>query len=94
MIRPINSHILVEQIVEEKTHGGIIIPDVAQKKSGIGIVKELGDGHLLEDGTRLPCSVKVGDKIAFMTHYMMPADKTNKNLFLIKEGDILGLIEE
>lgn len=94
MITPMNSHVLVERIVENKTVGGIIIPDTAQTKSCIGIVREIGDGRLLTDGKRIPCSVKVGDKVAFMTHYNIEVDKSNKNLILVKEGDILGIIEE
>ncbi len=93
-ITPINSHVLVERIEEDKTAGGIIIPDTAKKISYKGIVVQVGDGQLLTDGRRIPCRVKVGDKIVFLKNYWQDVKVDGKNLILIKEGDIFGILED
>ena len=65
-VRPLHDRILVERMTEEeKTAGGIIIPDTAKEKPQQGKIVATGKGRILEDGKTLPLEVKVGDKILF-----------------------------
>jgi chaperonin GroES len=78
---------------EEKTKGGIIIPDTAKEKPQEGKVIAAGKGKVTEDGKVLPLSVKAGDKILF-GKYSGTEVKLNGNEYLImREDDILGIVE-
>jgi len=93
-IRPLQDRVIVERIEEEeKTKGGIIIPDTAKEKPQEGKVVAVGKGKVTEDGKLLPMSVKAGDKILF-GKYSGTEVKLNGNEYLImREDDILGVIE-
>jgi chaperonin GroES len=93
-IRPLQDRVIVERIAEEeKTKGGIIIPDTAKEKPQEGKVIAVGKGKVTEDGTLLPVSVKAGDKILF-GKYSGTEVKLNGNEYLImREDDILGVVE-
>ena len=93
-IRPLQDRVIVERIKEEeKTKGGIIIPDTAKEKPQEGKVIAVGKGKVTEDGKLLPLSVKAGDKILF-GKYSGTEVKLNGNEYLImREDDILGVVE-
>jgi chaperonin GroES len=93
-IRPLQDRVIVERIEgEEKTKGGIIIPDTAKEKPQEGKVVAVGKGKVTEDGKVLPLSVKAGDKILF-GKYSGTEVKLNGNEYLImREDDILGIVE-
>jgi chaperonin GroES len=93
-IRPLQDRVIVERLEEEeKTKGGIIIPDTAKEKPQEGQVIAVGKGKLTEDGKLLPLSVKAGDKILF-GKYSGTEVKLNGNEYLImREDDILGVVE-
>jgi chaperonin GroES len=93
-IRPLQDRVIVERIEgEEKTKGGIIIPDTAKEKPQEGKVVAIGKGKVTEDGKVLPLSVKAGDKILF-GKYSGTEVKLNGNEYLImREDDILGVVE-
>jgi len=93
-IRPLQDRVIVERIEEEqKTKGGIIIPDTAKEKPQEGKVIAVGKGKVTEDGKLLPLSVKAGDKILF-GKYSGTEVKLNGNEYLImREDDILGVVE-
>jgi len=93
-IRPLQDRVIVERIdEEEKTAGGIIIPDTAKEKPQEGKVIAVGKGKLSDDGKVIPLSVKAGDKILF-TKYAGSEVKLNGNEYLImREDDILGIVE-
>ena len=93
-LRPLQDRVIVERIAEEeKTKGGIIIPDTAKEKPQEGKVIAVGKGKVTEDGKLLPVSVKAGDKILF-GKYSGTEVKLNGNEFLImREDDILGVVE-
>jgi chaperonin GroES len=93
-IRPLQDRVIVERIEgEEKTKGGIIIPDTAKEKPQEGKVVAVGKGKVTEDGKVLPLSVKAGDKILF-GKYSGTEVKLNGNEYLImREDDILGVVE-
>lgn len=93
-IRPLQDRVIVERIdEEEKTKGGIIIPDTAKEKPQEGKVIAVGKGKVSDDGKLLPLSVKAGDKILF-GKYSGTEVKLNGNEYLImREDDILGVVE-
>ncbi|HVO27518.1 MAG TPA: co-chaperone GroES [Candidatus Margulisiibacteriota bacterium] len=93
-IRPLQDRVIVERIEgEEKTKGGIIIPDTAKEKPQEGKVVAVGKGKVTEEGKVLPLSVKAGDKILF-GKYSGTEVKLNGNEYLImREDDILGVVE-
>jgi chaperonin GroES len=92
--RPLYDRILVERIEsEEKTKGGIIVPDTAKEKPQQGKVIAVGQGKRLEDGKLIPLEVKAGDTILF-GKYSGSEIKVEGNEYLImKEDDVLGLVE-
>ena len=93
-ILPLQDRVIVERIdEEEKTKGGIIIPDTAKEKPQEGKVIAVGKGKVSDDGKLLPLSVKAGDKILF-GKYSGTEVKLNGNEYLImREDDILGVVE-
>ncbi len=92
--RPLHDRILVERVEsEEKTAGGIILPDSAKEKPQQGKVIAVGPGKKAEDGKLLPMDVKVGDTILF-GKYSGSEIKIEGNEYLImREEDVLGIVE-
>lgn len=93
-IKPIGDRVLVQrEESEEKTAGGIVLPDSAKEKPQIGKVVEVGDGRSLKDGARAPLQVKVGDRVYF-TSWAGDEFKDAKGgkLLLMREEDILCVI--
>lgn len=94
-IKPIGNYVLVERIDQEnKTSGGIIIPETSKERSTIGKVIATGDGITLSCGKTIPSCVKAGDVIAFTKWNWYDVENNNEKLILIKEQDILGIMEE
>ena len=92
--RPLYDRILVERVEsEEKTKGGIIVPDTAKEKPQQGKIIAVGQGKRLENGKLIPLEVKAGDTILF-GKYSGSEIKIEGNEYLImKEDDVLGLVE-
>ena len=85
--------VLVERIDEdEKTAGGIIIPDTAKEKPSEGKVVAVGSGTKAEDGSVTPLDVKSGDKILFGKWSGTEVTVDGKELLIMKESDVLGII--
>jgi chaperonin GroES len=90
---PLHDRVLVRRIeAEEKTAGGIIIPDSAKEKPQEGEVIAVGKGAKDEDGDRIELDVKVGDKILFGKWSGTEVKLDGKDLIIMKESDILGII--
>ena len=90
---PLHDRVLVRRIeAEEKTAGGIIIPDSAKEKPQEGEVIAVGKGAKDEDGDRIKMDVKVGDKILFGKWSGTEVKLDGKDLIIMKESDILGLL--
>ena len=90
---PLHDRVLVRRIeAEEKTAGGIIIPDTAKEKPQEGEVVAVGKGAKDEDGDRIELDVKVGDKILFGKWSGTEVKLDGKELIIMKESDILGVI--
>jgi chaperonin GroES len=92
--RPLGDRVLVKRVKEEeKTKGGIIIPDTAQEKPQEGEVIAVGPGARDEDGERIEMDVKVGDRILFGKWSGTEVKVDGEDLLIMKESDILGVIE-
>lgn len=93
-IRPLHDRVVIKRIEEAtKTAGGIIIPDTAKEKPSEGIVEAIGNGFVAEDGKIVPMSVKPGDKVLFGKWSGTEAKIDGENYLIIKESEILGVIE-
>ncbi len=92
-IKPLGDRILIEQLpAEEKTAGGIIIPDTAKEKPQQAKVIAVGDGKLV-NGKRVPLDIKKGNKILFSKYGGDEVSVDGKELKIIKEEDVLAVIE-
>jgi len=93
-VRPLYDRILVKRIdTEEKTKGGIIIPDTAKEKPQEGKIIALGKGKLLEDGSIRPLDVKVGNKILFSKYGGTDINIDGEEYLILREDDILAIVE-
>ncbi|MCU0577487.1 MAG: co-chaperone GroES [Desulfobacterota bacterium] len=93
-IKPLHDRVLVRRIEEEqKTKGGIIIPDTAKEKPQMGEVIAAGGGKKTEDGKVTPLDVKKGDKILFSKYAGNEIKVEGEELLIMREEDILGIIQ-
>lgn len=91
--RPLQDRILVRRLDgEEKTSGGIIIPDSAKEKPQQGEVMSVGNGKVLEDGKVRPLDLKAGDKILFGKYSGTEVKIDNEELLIMREDDVLGVV--
>ena len=94
-IRPLQDRIIVQRIEEEeKTAGGIIIPDTAKEKPQIGKVIAAGNGRKTEEGKLVPMDVKKGDKVLFSKYAGSEVKLDGEEYLIMKEDDILGIVEK
>jgi len=93
-IRPLQDRVIVKRIAEEeKTKGGIIIPDTAKEKPQEGKVIAVGKGKANDDGKIIPLDVKVGDKILFGKYSGSEIKIDGEEHLIMREEDILGVVE-
>jgi chaperonin GroES len=93
--RPLHDRVVVKRVKEEeKTRGGIIIPETAQEKPQEGEVVAVGPGARDEDGERVELDVKVGDRILFGKWSGTEVKVDGEDLLIMKESDIMGVLEE
>ena len=91
--RPLHDRVLVRRIeAEEKTAGGIIIPDSAQEKPSEGQIVAVGSGAKAEDGTVTPLDVKEGDRVLFKKWGAEEIKIDGEDLLIMKESDIMGVV--
>ena len=94
-IRPLQDRVIVKRLEEEeKTKGGIIIPDTAKEKPMEGKVTAVGKGKVLEDGKVHPLDVKAGDRILFGKYAGTEVKIDGEEHLIMREDDILGIIEK
>ena len=93
--RPLHDRVLVRRIeAEEKTAGGIIIPDSAKEKPSEGEIVAIGDGARDESGNRVALDVKAGDRVLFGKWSGTEVRIDGQDLLIMKESDIMGVIEQ
>ncbi|HWC95843.1 MAG TPA: co-chaperone GroES [Candidatus Sulfopaludibacter sp.] len=93
-LRPLHDRIMVTRLEEqEQMRGGIIIPDSAKEKPQQASVVAVGNGKMLENGTRVPVEVKPGDRILFGKYSGSEIKIEGKEYLILKEDEILGVLE-
>ncbi len=91
-VRPLHDRILVRRLTEEeKTAGGIFIPDTAKEKPQRGEVMATGNGKIMEDGKTLPLEVKTGDQVLFSKYAGTELKLDGSEFLMIREDDVLGI---
>jgi chaperonin GroES len=93
-VRPLGDRIVVKRLEEEqKTRGGIIVPDTAKEKPQQAVVVAVGPGRISEEGKRVPPDVKKGDKVLFGKYSGSEITVGDEELLILREEDILAIIE-
>jgi chaperonin GroES len=93
-IRPLNDKIVVKRVeAEEKTKGGIVLPDTAKEKPKEGIVVALGVGKLLDSGERAPFQVKEKDRVLFTSYAGTEVKIEGEEYLIMNEDDVLAVVE-
>jgi len=93
-LQPLGDRVVVErEASEEVTAGGIVLPDSAKDKPARGTIVSVGDGRLLEDGTRGQIQVAVGDRVIFNSYAGESFEVEDYEFLLMREDDILAVIE-
>ncbi len=91
---PLNEKIMVQRLeAEDKSAGGIILPDNAKEKPKQGKILSMGEGKLLENGTRATFQVKVGDRVLFTSYSGNEITVNNKEFLIMTEDDILAIVD-
>lgn len=94
-VRPLGDRLLVQRLeAEDKTKGGIVLPDTAKEKPKEGKVISIGKGRTTEEGKTIPLSIKEGDKILFSSYAGTDIKIEGEEYMILKEEDILGIIEK
>jgi chaperonin GroES len=93
-IRPLHDRVIVKRVEEErKSAGGIVIPDTAAEKPDQGEVIAIGKGKKADDGKLIPLDVKVGDRVLFGKYSGQTVKVHGDELLVMREEDIMGVIE-
>ena len=94
-LRPLDDRVVIKQSeAEEKTSGGIILPDTAKEKPQIGKIIATGPGELLDDGKRGKMSVKKNDEVIYAKYAGNDIEIDGEKYVILRESDILGIIEK
>lgn len=93
-VRPLGDKVLVRRLeAEEKTAGGIVLPDTAKEKPRRGTVEAVGAGKLSDDGERIPLQVKKGDEVLFTSYGGTEIKIGGTDYLILEESDILAVFE-
>ena len=93
-LRPLNDKIVVKRLeAEEKTKGGIVLPDAAKEKPREGKVVSIGEGKILKDGSRAEFQVKKNDRIIFSSYAGTEIKMEGEELLIMSEDDVLAIVE-
>ncbi|HEY64235.1 MAG TPA: co-chaperone GroES [Caldilineae bacterium] len=94
-LRPLGDRLVVEPIEqEERTPSGIILPETAKERPQEGKVLAIGPGRRDNDGNRIPMDVKEGDRVLFAKYAGTEVKLEDKKLLILKESDVLAIVEE
>ena len=93
-IRPLGDRVVVKAVErEEQTKSGIYLPDTAQEKPQEALVIAVGNGKLLDNGTRQPIDLKVGDRVLYSKYAGTEVKQLSEEYLILRESDILAVIE-
>jgi chaperonin GroES len=95
-IRPLGDRVIVEPVEQEETIAGgmLVLPETAKEKPQQGLVLAAGEGKRDEEGDRIPMDVKTGDRVLFAKYAGTEIKLNGKKLLIMKEADILGIVNE
>ena len=94
-VRPLHDRILLKRIEEkESIKGGIVIPDTAKEKPQEGLVVAVGNGKILENGTKISLEVKDGDRVLFGKYSGTEIKVDGEEYLIVREDDVLGILTE
>jgi len=94
-LQPLGDRVVIQREESlDTTAGGIVLPDTAKEKPQRGVVVSVGDGKLLDDGTRGPLQVKTGDRVIFVSYAGDTFSIEDEEFLLMREDEILAVIEE
>ena len=93
-LKPLDDRIVIKQSdAEEKTSGGIILPDTAREKPQIGTIVAVGPGKILDDGKRANMSVKKKDEVIYAKYMGSDVEIDSQKYVILRESDVLGIVE-
>ena len=93
-LRPLDDRVVLEPLdAQDKTSGGIYLPDTAKEKPHIGKILAAGPGKLLDDGKRNPMSIKVGDEVIYGKYTGNDVEVDGKKVVILHESDLLGIVD-
>ena len=94
-LRPLDDKVVIRQSeAEDKTAGGIILPDAAKEKPQIGKIVAVGPGKLLDDGKRSKMNVKKKDEVVYAKYIGSEIEIDGEKFVILRESDVLGIIEK
>lgn len=94
-IRPLADKVIVQRVeAESKTAGGIVLPDSAKEKPKRGKIISVGEGKLMDDGSRAPMSVKKGQQVLFTSYAGTEVKISGEEYLIMDESDIMAVIED
>ncbi len=94
-LKPLGDRVVVEHVEQqEKTTGGVFLPDTAKEKPQEGIVRAVGTGRVLDNGTKLPMEVKVGDRVIYSKYSGSEVKIDGKEYLIVSEKDILAIVDK
>lgn len=92
-LKPLHDRVVIERVeAEEKTASGIVLPGSASEKPDMGVVIAVGDGKVLDNGTKIAMNVKAGDKVLFGKYSGQAVKLDSKEYLVMREDDILGIV--
>ena len=94
-IKPLNDRVLIERVeADDKTAGGILLPDSAKEKPTEGRIVATGDGRRTDKGERIPLSVGVGDRVLFSSYAGTAVKEGGSEYLILDEGEILAVVDD
>ena len=92
-IRPLGDKVIVQRLeAEEKTAGGIVLPDTAKEKPKRGVILAVGNGRILDDGTRSKMQVQKQDEVLFTSYAGTEVKVNGEDYLIMDESDVLGIV--
>jgi chaperonin GroES len=93
-LRPLGDKVIIKRMeAEDRTSGGIVLPDTAKEKPKRGIVQAVGDGRMLDNGTRSKPQLKKNEQVLFTSYAGTEIKVNGEELLIMDESDILGVVE-
>jgi chaperonin GroES len=94
-LKPLFDNVVVEHVEQDdKTSGGVFLPDTAKEKPQEGVIRAIGDGRVLDNGTKLAMNVKVGDRVLYRKYSGSEVKIDGTEYLIIPEKDILAIVDK